>query len=130
MRSPAVVVARNILRIQDRVGSTTGSRSGFSSDETAARNTEGQGISRCPQPKLKSHLLRQSWLSIMARHCIESTIEIMPSAFIRALPKAELHLHLEGAIPPQTLVEVRQRHGHKSTLAEAEALYQYKDFLG
>jgi len=54
----------------------------------------------------------------------------MPSSFIRSLPKAELHLHLEGAIQPQTLVEVRQRHGQKSTLAEAEALYQYKDFLG
>jgi aminodeoxyfutalosine deaminase len=54
----------------------------------------------------------------------------MPSSFIRSLPKAELHLHLEGAITPQTLVEVRQRHGQQSTLAEAEALYQYKDFLG
>src|SRR5438128_2670335 len=54
----------------------------------------------------------------------------MPSAFIRALPKAELHLHLEGSVAPQTLVELRQRHGKDSTLAEAESLYQYKDFLG
>src|SRR5438874_11774675 len=54
----------------------------------------------------------------------------MPSAFIRALPKAELHLHLEGSVAPQTLVELRQRQGKQSTLAEAEALYQYKDFLG
>jgi adenosine deaminase/aminodeoxyfutalosine deaminase len=54
----------------------------------------------------------------------------MPSAFIRALPKAELHLHLEGSVAPQTLVELRQRHGQQSTLAEAEVLYQYKDFLG
>src|SRR5215467_9863991 len=54
----------------------------------------------------------------------------MPSAFIRSLPKAELHLHLEGSIAPQTLVDLRQRHGKESTLAEAESLYQYKDFLG
>src|SRR5947209_4232749 len=52
------------------------------------------------------------------------------TSFIRSLPKAELHLHLEGAVTPQTLVELRQRHGKASTLAEAESLYQYKDFLG
>lgn len=54
----------------------------------------------------------------------------MPSSFIRALPKAELHLHLEGSVTPEALVELRRRHGKQSTLAEAEALYQYKDFLG
>src|SRR5438874_8868100 len=54
----------------------------------------------------------------------------MPSGFIRALPKAELHLHLEGSVAPQTLVELRQRHGKQSTVAEAEALYQYRDFNG
>jgi aminodeoxyfutalosine deaminase len=54
----------------------------------------------------------------------------MSSAFIRSLPKAELHLHLEGSVTPQTLVELRQRHRKASTLAEAEALYQYKDFIG
>jgi adenosine deaminase/aminodeoxyfutalosine deaminase len=54
----------------------------------------------------------------------------MPSAFVRSLPKAELHLHLEGSVSPQTLVELRQRHGKESTIAEAESLYQYKDFTG
>src|SRR5215471_14225549 len=54
----------------------------------------------------------------------------MSSAFIRTLPKAELHLHLEGSLTPETLVELRRRHGKESTLAEAEVLYQYKDFLG
>jgi aminodeoxyfutalosine deaminase len=54
----------------------------------------------------------------------------MPSAFIRALPKAELHLHLEGSVAPQTVLELRQRHGKASTLAEAEALYKYEDFPG
>ena len=53
-----------------------------------------------------------------------------PSAFIMSLPKAELHLHLEGTIDPATLVELRKSHGKESTLAEVEQLYQYKDFAG
>jgi aminodeoxyfutalosine deaminase len=50
------------------------------------------------------------------------------SSFIRQLPKAELHLHLEGAVEPATLLELRQRHGDVATLAETEALYRYADF--
>jgi aminodeoxyfutalosine deaminase len=49
--------------------------------------------------------------------------------FIHRLPKAELHLHLEGTILPATLVELSARHDAKPmTLAEAEALYQFTDF--
>jgi aminodeoxyfutalosine deaminase len=52
-----------------------------------------------------------------------------PSAFVRSLPKAELHLHLEGAIEPPTLLEIQQDHGLKnSTLADVQKLYQYSDF--
>ncbi len=52
------------------------------------------------------------------------------SSFIIALPKAELHLHLEGSVEPSTLVELRQRHGMEgASLAEAEQLYKYKDFM-
>ena len=53
-----------------------------------------------------------------------------PSSFIVTLPKAELHLHLEGAIDPTTLLELRQQHGRTSTLAEIEQLYSYQDFNG
>jgi aminodeoxyfutalosine deaminase len=54
-----------------------------------------------------------------------------PSAFLRALPKAELHLHLEGSIEPPTLLDLRLRHGMPdANLAACEALYQYKDFQG
>jgi adenosine deaminase/aminodeoxyfutalosine deaminase len=49
--------------------------------------------------------------------------------FIRRLPKAELHLHLEGTILPATLVELSARHDSPHlTLAEAEALYRFTDF--
>jgi aminodeoxyfutalosine deaminase len=53
-----------------------------------------------------------------------------PSSFLRLLPKAELHLHLEGAIEPATLLEIRQRHGERVTQAEVDALYRYEDFSG
>src|SRR6202162_1531747 len=53
-----------------------------------------------------------------------------PNSFLRLLPKAELHLHLEGAIEPATLLELRQRHGESATLAEVDALYRYEDFPG
>jgi adenosine deaminase/aminodeoxyfutalosine deaminase len=53
-----------------------------------------------------------------------------PSAFILSLPKAELHLHLEGTIDPASLQELRKRHGRESTLAEVEQLYEYRDFAG
>ena len=53
-----------------------------------------------------------------------------PNSFIRLLPKAELHLHLEGAIEPATLLELRKRHGKSSNPAEIEQLYRYDDFSG
>jgi adenosine deaminase/aminodeoxyfutalosine deaminase len=54
-----------------------------------------------------------------------------PSRFIVSLPKAELHLHLEGSIEPSTLLELRQRHQMDgASLAEVEQLYSYKDFTG
>jgi len=52
------------------------------------------------------------------------------SAFIVSLPKAELHVHLEGSVDPSTLLALRQRHGKDSSLAEVEQLYRYQDFSG
>jgi aminodeoxyfutalosine deaminase len=47
------------------------------------------------------------------------------------LPKAELHLHLEGTVEPATLLELRQRHGMADAdLASCEALYRYQNFEG
>jgi aminodeoxyfutalosine deaminase len=54
-----------------------------------------------------------------------------PSSFILSLPKAELHLHLEGSIEPSTLLELRLRHGMEgASLAEVDQLYSYQDFKG
>ena len=53
-----------------------------------------------------------------------------PSTILDALPKAELHLHLEGSISPQTAVELAARHGAKLTPEEVAARYQYSNFAG
>ncbi len=49
--------------------------------------------------------------------------------WLRLLPKAELHLHLEGTITPETLVELSRRHDAAPLALEAaRALYIYPDF--
>src|SRR5574341_989517 len=55
---------------------------------------------------------------------------LSPQETLHALPKAELHLHLEGTIEPRTVVELAARHGVKLTEAEALARYEYADFRG
>lgn len=46
------------------------------------------------------------------------------------LPKAELHLHLEGSIRPQTAVDLAARHGDRITVQEVEGRYKYSNFAG
>ena len=55
--------------------------------------------------------------------------EIDIPTWLRGLPKAELHLHLEGTITPETLVILSIRHDAEPlTIEAARALYVYEDF--
>jgi len=78
-------------------------------------------VTRAPSP-------RKSPARNLQSEIMSSAAASPPKAFIRHLPKAELHLHLEGAVDPATLVELRRLHGDQTTLAETEALYRYTDF--
>jgi adenosine deaminase/aminodeoxyfutalosine deaminase len=49
---------------------------------------------------------------------------------VDSLPKAELHLHLEGSIRPDTAVELAARHGVKIKREDVIARYNYSDFIG
>lgn len=47
---------------------------------------------------------------------------------IASLPKAELHLHLEGSIQPATVCALTARHGLAITEEEVRRRYAYRDF--
>lgn len=50
-------------------------------------------------------------------------------AWLRGLPKAELHLHLEGSITPETLLQLSATNdGVPLTLEQARKVYLYHDF--
>jgi aminodeoxyfutalosine deaminase len=49
---------------------------------------------------------------------------------VDGLPKAELHLHLEGSIRPETAVTLASRHGAALTPSSVAARYSFKDFNG
>ncbi len=55
--------------------------------------------------------------------------KIDPRTWLRGLPKAELHLHLEGSITPETLIELSRRNDATPlTVESAAATYHYTDF--
>ena len=59
----------------------------------------------------------------------DSPIQPDPLTWLRGLPKAELHLHLEGSITPETLVELsRVNDASPLTLDAAKQVYSYTDF--
>ncbi len=47
------------------------------------------------------------------------------------LPKAELHVHLEGSMPPETLLELGVRHGIEDvprTIEDVRRFFDFRDF--
>ncbi len=48
---------------------------------------------------------------------------------VAALPKAELHLHLEGSIQPNTVCALTARHGIDVTQEEVRRRYAYRNFV-
>jgi aminodeoxyfutalosine deaminase len=49
---------------------------------------------------------------------------------VDTLPKAEIHLHLEGSIRPETAVELAARHDVEITPEAVAARYNYSNFAG
>ena len=49
---------------------------------------------------------------------------------LAALPKAELHLHMEGAMAPGTVVELASRYGDSFDESVVVACYRSRDFIG
>ncbi len=67
----------------------------------------------------------------MAKKAIKKDSEIDVVDWLRRLPKVELHLHLEGTIQPETLLQLSKRHDAEPlTPAEAKKLYVYENFQG
>jgi adenosine deaminase len=62
---------------------------------------------------------------------MNSNSEGKRSGWIDRAPKAELHLHIEGAIPLDALWELIERHGGDPSVPDRDALakrFQYRDF--
>ena len=53
----------------------------------------------------------------------------MLPGIIASLPKAELHLHLEGSIQPSTVCALAAQHGIEVTEQEVRRRYAYQNFL-
>ena len=50
-----------------------------------------------------------------------------PPAFLRRMPKVELHCHVEGSIRPSTVVDLAQRHGVALPTDDLDALFRFAD---
>ena len=64
------------------------------------------------------------------RRCSHATYNGDMEAFIRGLPKAELHLHLEGTLEPELALRLARKHGIQLPHSSVEQLrrsYQFTD---
>jgi adenosine deaminase len=58
------------------------------------------------------------------------TAVAMTDDIVRALPKVELHVHVEGAASPHTVAELARRNGVDLGVDDPADLYRYKDLTG
>lgn len=59
-----------------------------------------------------------------------STADLSRADFIRGLPKAELHLHIEGSLEPELMFELARRNGTRlpyASVEELRAAYAFTD---
>ncbi|MCE7063864.1 adenosine deaminase [Dyadobacter sp. CY326] len=67
-------------------------------------------------------------MSISDTILLEATPEI---AYLQQMPKVELHVHLEGALPPATLLKLARKYNHpigKWTEMQLMEWFRFKDF--
>ena len=75
--------------------------------------------------------MKKARLITMPQKRTKRAPEIDVPTWVRGLPKVELHLHLEGTILPETLLQLSKRHDADPLTAEAaKKLYVYENFLG
>lgn len=60
-----------------------------------------------------------------------TTLTAAQRAYLEHMPKAELHVHLEGTVRPETLLDLGHRHGIEypfSDVASVREWYRFRDF--
>jgi len=55
---------------------------------------------------------------------------MIDEAFLRGLPKVELHCHLEGSVPADTFLDLSARHGVALPTRDPDHVYDFTSFLG
>src|SRR5690554_6425241 len=85
----------------------------------------GRASCGLPRRMSSSGICKNSWRS---DHLPESPEITMDDAWLTALPKAELHLHLEGALEPELMFALARRNNIELPWADVEALRQAYSF--
>jgi hypothetical protein len=57
-----------------------------------------------------------------------ASIDLAFTQFVRGLPKAELHMHIEGSLEPELMFELAQRNGITLPFASVEQIRAAYDF--